>query len=59
MQRHAYEIKMGKTIHPDFFNGFYQFQKIAPDTHFHLVYGGDMTQKRNNIDVHSFEGLFA
>jgi hypothetical protein len=24
-----------------------------------LVYGGDMTQKRNNIDVHSFEGLFA
>jgi uncharacterized protein len=57
-QRHAYEIKIGKTINTDFFSGLNQFQKIAPDTQLHLVYGGDMVQKRSDAMVHTFSELF-
>lgn len=57
-ERHAYEIKIGKTINTDFFTGLYQFQKIAPDTQLNVVYGGDSPQKRGDIMVQTFEGLF-
>ena len=57
-KRHAYEIKIGKTIHPNFFDGLKHFKKISPDTSLHLVYGGDMAQKRTDVEVHGFDGLF-
>lgn len=58
LERHAYEIKIGKTIQPNFFDGLNNFQKVAPDTHLHLVYGGDVPQKRTDVLVHTFEELF-
>lgn len=57
-QRHAYEIKIGKTIQPQFFDGLNHFQKTAPDTLLHLIYGGDTIQKRSNALVHTFDELF-
>ena len=57
-KRHAYEIKIGKTIQPNFFDGLNHFKKISPDTSLHLVYGGDMAQKRTEVEVYTFDGLF-
>ena len=59
MQRQAYEIKIGSTIQPQFFDGLHHFRKTAPDTRLHLVYGGDTPQKRTDLEVHTFEELFA
>lgn len=58
LERHAYEIKIGKTIQPNFFDGLNYFQKISPDARLHLVYGGDKPQKRTSVEVHTFDGLF-
>lgn len=57
IQRHAYEIKIGQTIQPAFFDGLRRFGKIAPDTILHLVYGGSMAQQRTGIQVHPFDEL--
>jgi len=57
LKRHAYEIKIGKTLQPNFFDGLRHFEKIAPDTSLHLVYGGDASQRRTGIEVHTFDGL--
>ena len=58
LQRHAYEIKIGKTIQPAFFEGLLHFKKTAPDTRLHLLYGGDVPQKRTDFEVHTFEESF-
>lgn len=57
-RRQAYEIKIGKTLQPTFFEGLRQFMKTAPDTDLHLVYGGDQPQQRTEVTVHTFDGLF-
>lgn len=58
LERHAYEMKAGKTVHSSFFDGLRHFQKVAPDTKLHLVYGGDLPQQRTDIIVHSFLSRF-
>ncbi len=57
-ERYAYEIKIGKTLHPQFFDGLKRFQKLAPETKLHLIYGGDTPQKRTDFQVHTFDELF-
>lgn len=57
-QRHAYEIKISQTLNIKFFAGLNHFRKVAPDTQFHLVYGGDIPQVRQDISVHTFGELF-
>ncbi len=57
-ERFAYEIKIGKTLNTDFFTGLNQFKKIAPDTQLNLIYGGDTSQKRTEITVHTFDAIF-
>ena len=46
-------IKSGKTINTDFFKGFDYFEKVLPDLPFGsvLIYGGDKSQKRHNIQI--------
>ncbi len=58
MKRHAYEIKIGKTIQPKFFEGLNYFKKLSEDTEMHLIYGGDQPQQRKGVTVHTFDGLF-
>ncbi len=53
----AVEIKSGKTIQPDFFKGLNRFEKIAPETHRILVYGGEEFQKRSQALVCSMGSL--
>lgn len=57
-ERQAWEIKIGQTIQPTFFDGLQYFQKMAPDTQLHLIYGGDAPQKRTNISVHTVSSFF-
>lgn len=56
-QLKAVEIKSGKTIQPDFFKGLNQFEKIAPEAHRILIYGGDEYQKRSQALVCSMGQL--
>lgn len=58
LRRQAYEIKIGKTLQPDFFKGLTHFHKTAPDTALHLIYGGDQPQQRSSVSVHTFDELF-
>lgn len=53
----AYEIKSGKTIHPDFFKSLNQFKKIKPDVSLNLVYGGKTSQTRSDFSVLSYEHI--
>lgn len=57
-RRKAFEIKMGKTLQPAFFDGLYHFKKTAPDTELHLIYGGGQPQQRSEVTVHTFDSLF-
>ena len=47
----AVEIKSGKTIQSDFFNGLNHFKKIAGKASLHLIYGGAEFQKRSDALV--------
>ncbi len=53
----AVEIKSGKTIQNDFFNGLTYFEKIAKDVSLHLVYGGPEYQPRSAATVYSIGDL--
>lgn len=46
------EIKSSRTIQPSFFKGLNFWQKISGQSNTaYLIYGGDLTQKRNNIEI--------
>ncbi|MCF2489854.1 ATP-binding protein [Dyadobacter sp. CY347] len=47
----AVEIKSGKTIQSDFFNGLNHFKKIADNANLNLIYGGKEFQKRSEVLV--------
>lgn len=53
----AVEIKSGRTIQPDFFNGLRYFGGLAPQTALTLVYGGNTPQKRTGVSVLTVEEL--
>lgn len=53
----AVEIKSGKTIHSDFFNGLNHFKKIAEHASLNLVYGGKEFQQRSGMMVCSINDL--
>lgn len=53
----AVEIKSGRTIQNDFFNGLTYFQKIAKDVSLHLIYGGTEYQSRSVATVYSIGDL--
>lgn len=53
----AVEIKSGKTINDNFFNGLTYFQKIVPEAERILVYGGEQFQKRSLATVYSMDQL--
>jgi predicted AAA+ superfamily ATPase len=53
----AVEIKSGKTIQNDFFNGLHYFKKIAANASLNLVYGGNEFQKRSEVTVYSIGDL--
>lgn len=53
------EIKSGRTVHPDFFNGLAYWSMLSGDPGGVLVYGGDDRQVRSNgIRVLPWNGLF-
>ncbi len=54
----AVEIKSGKTIQSDFFNGLTYFEKMAKDVSLHLVYGGTEYQTRSIANVYSIGDLY-
>ena len=54
----AVEIKAGKTINPDFFTHLHYWQKLdSSHTALYLVYGGEHSQKRKEVDVLSWKEL--
>ncbi|MEO6286632.1 MAG: ATP-binding protein [Dyadobacter sp.] len=53
----AVEIKSGKTIQNDFFNGLQYFKKMAANANLNLVYGGKEFQKRSEVTVYSIGDL--
>ena len=57
----AIEIKSGKTIREDFFKGLLLWQKISDISpeNCYVVYGGEMNQKRTNLNIVSWEKLSA
>lgn len=57
VQLEAVEIKSGKTIQPDYFKGLNYLKKINPETHLHLIYGGDQFQKRSEYKVYGVQHL--
>ena len=54
----AVEMKSGKTIQSDFFNGLSYFQKIAPHSSSQLVYGGTEFQARTAATVYPIGDLY-
>jgi predicted AAA+ superfamily ATPase len=54
------EIKMGKTIHSDFFKGIHYYQKnSAQKTKAYLVYGGEAQHVQEQVQVLSWKNVGA
>ncbi|MCF0049380.1 DUF4143 domain-containing protein [Dyadobacter sp. LJ53] len=51
------EIKSGKTIQNDFFNGLNHFKKITGEASLNLIYGGKEFQKRSGVTIYSISDL--
>jgi predicted AAA+ superfamily ATPase len=52
------EIKSGKTITADYFNGLAFWQKITDQTRGSVIYGGHQSQKRSEgIDIYSWKNI--
>ncbi len=45
------EIKSGKTVSPDFFKGINYWQKISGNNNGYVIYGGELPQKREKVNV--------
>jgi hypothetical protein len=57
-KRKAFEVKIGKTLQPAFFDGLKLFQKAEPETGLHWFCGGNQPQQRTKLTVHAFDSLF-
>jgi uncharacterized protein len=58
LQVDTIEIKLGKTIKPDFFKHVEKFKTLnGPETRSWLVYGGDGSQLRSSVRVLDWQGL--
>ena len=53
------EIKSGQTVNSDHFKGLHYFSKLCDmPLKSYLIYGGDKTYLRNNVQVINWQGIF-